>query len=42
MKERRYTEYGSQKEDQEIVEDYHQAAKIQLLDNYAYLCDQQQ
>ena len=37
MKERCYSEYGSQDQDQEIIEDYHQAVKIQLLDNYAYL-----
>lgn len=37
MKERRYAEHGSQDEDDEIVKDYHQAVKIQLLENYAYL-----
>ena len=42
MKERCNTEYRSQDQDKEIIDNYHQAVKIQLLDNYAYLSVQMQ
>ena len=37
MKQRGKPEYSSQGKDQEIIEYSHQAVKIQLFDNYAYL-----